>query len=154
LAKKSIEGQWGGYRKPGNPASVSGPGALAKRTDGTPAIGSAGGEDYGEAQALKDLQRDTPTQSVSAGGNPGGGGGGMAMPAPTPFDAPGSMDTPVTDGAALGDGAGLSALGLDPKTESRNLSPGMIQLMLAASQRRDASPSFRKLVRRAIAERG
>lgn len=154
MAKATIAGQHGGYRRPGNPASVSGPGALAKRTDGTPAIGSAGGEDYGEAQALKDLQRQSPTQSVSAGGNPGGGGGGMAMPAPTPFDAPSTSDTPVTDGAALGDGAGLSALGLDPKNESRNLSPGMINLMLAASQRRDASPSFRKLVRRAIVERG
>lgn len=153
MAKKSIEGQWGGYRKPGNPASVSGPGALAKRTDGTPAIGSAGGEDYGEAQALHDLQRDTPTQSVSAGGSPGGGGG-MAMPAPTPFDAPSGSETPVTDGAALGAGAGVSALGLDSKTESRSLSPGMIQLMLAASQRRGASPSFRKLVRGAIVERG
>lgn len=156
MAKATIAGQHGGYRKPGNPASVSGPGALAKRTDGTPAIGSAGGEDYGEAQALKDLQRGTPTQSVSAGGNPGGGGGGggMAMPPPTPFDAPSTSATPVTDGAALGDGAGLEALGLDPGAESRSLSPGMIQLMLAASQRRGASPSFRRMVRGAIAERG
>lgn len=153
MAKQSIAGQHGGYRRPGNPASVSGPGALAKRTDGTPAIGSAGGEDYGEAQALKDLQRDTPTQSVSAGGNPGRSGG-MAMPTPTPFDAPSSNPLPVTDGAALGPGAGPEALGLDPKNESRNLSPGMIQLLLAASQRRDASPSFRKMVRGAIVERG
>lgn len=153
MAKQTIAGQHGGYRKPGNPASVSGPGALAKRTDGTPAIGSAGGEDYGEAQALKDLQRDTPTQSVSAGGNPGRGGG-IAMPMPTPFDAPSTTETPVTDGAALGDGSGPEALGLDSQAESRNLSPGMVQLMLAASQRRDASPSLRRLVRRAIVERG
>ena len=154
MAKKEIAGQWGGYRRPSNPAAASGPGALAKRTDGTPAIGSAGGEDYGEAQALKDLQREAPTQTTSAGGGTPGGGGGMSMPSPTPFDAPGSTETPITNGAALGDGAGVDALGLDPAEENRRLSPGMIQLMVAASQRPDASPSFRRLVRRAIADRG
>ena len=154
MAKKEIAGQWGGYRRPSNPAAASGPGALAKRTDGTPAIGSAGGEDYGEAQALKDLQRSAPTQSTSAGGGTPGGGSGMQMPMPTPFDAPGSTETPITDGTPLGDGVGPDALGLDPANETKNLSPGMIRLMVAASQRADASPSFRRLVRRAIAERG
>lgn len=153
MAKQTIQGQAGGYRKPSNPAAVSGPGALAKRTDGTPAIGSAGGEDYGEGQALKDLQRSAPTQSSSAGGGtPGGGPAALAMPSPVPFDAEGD-DSPITSGAALGPGAGPDALGLDPRSETRNLPEGMIQLMLAASQRADASPSFRKYVRRAIADR-
>lgn len=152
MAKQSIAGAHGGYRKPSNPAAVSGPGALAKRTDGTPAIGSAGGEDYGEAQALKDLQRTAPTQSRSAGGNPGAASAPVAMPAPTGFDAPGD-DSPVTSGASLGAGPGTDALGLDPDEETRGLSNGMMQLMLAASQRPGASPSFRRLVRRGLAAR-
>ena len=151
MAKQTIQGQAGGYRKPSNPAAVSGPGALAKRTDGTPAIGSAGGEDYGDAQALKDLQRQAPLQSSSAGG---GGAPPVSPSAPRPvgFDAPGD-DSPVTSGAALGAGPGADALGLDPDAETRNLSDGMMQLMLAASQRPNASPSFRRLVWRGLAAR-
>ena len=150
MAKQTIAGQNGGYRRPSHAAAVSGPGALAKRTDGTPAIGSAGGEDYGEAQALKDLQREAPTQTRSAGGS--GPSLAPAAPAPMGFDAPGD-DSPVTSGAAMGEGPGSEALGLDPRDESRNLSEGMVQLMLAAAQRSGSSPSLRRLVRRTIAQR-
>jgi hypothetical protein len=153
MAKQTIAGQAGGYRRPSNPAAVSGPGALAKRTDGTPAIGSAGGEDYGEAQALKDLQRSAPTQSQSAGGGTPGGGASVPMPSPTPFDAEGDPNTPITSGVGVGAGVGPEALGLDAKTETRNLPPGMVQLILAASQRSGASKAFRTMVRRAIADR-
>jgi hypothetical protein len=152
MAKQTIAGQAGGYRKPGNPAAVSGPGGLSKRTDGTPAIGSAGGEDYGEAQALKDLQRAAPTQSRSAGGGGGGAAAPVSTPPPMGFDAPGD-DSPVTSGAALGEGPGSEALGLDPDEETRNMSEGMIQLMVSAAQRPNASPSFRRLVRRALVAR-
>jgi hypothetical protein len=48
---------------------------------------------------------------------------------------------------------GPEALGLDAKTETRNLPPGMVQLILAASQRSGASKAFRTMVRRAIADR-
>ena len=151
MAKQTIEGQHGGYRRPSKSAAASGPGALAKRTDGTPAIGSAGGEDYGDGQALKDLQRQAPLQSHSSGG---GGGASLAPSAPAPigFDAPGD-ESPVTSGATLGAGVGPEALGLDPGEEDRNLSPGMVQLMVTAAQRPNASPSFRRLVRRALVAR-
>ena len=58
----------GGYRKPGNPAPVSGPGALSRRTDGGPIQGAmeipANGK-YGERKALQEMQSSAPMQ-----GNP------------------------------------------------------------------------------------
>jgi hypothetical protein len=58
----------GGYRKPGKPAPVSGPGALSRRTDGGPTQAaqriSSGGK-YGERKALRELQSSAPMQ-----GNP------------------------------------------------------------------------------------
>ena len=151
MAKVEVAGQHGGYRRPSNAAPASGPGALAKRTDGTPAIGSAGGEDYGEGQALKDLQRQAPMQSQSAGSG-SGPSGTPSTPAPIPFDAPGD-DSPVTSGAALGAGPGTEALGLDPNQGYRDLPEGMVQLMIAAAQRQNASRDFRRLVRKALIER-
>lgn len=48
----------GGYRKPNNPAPVSGPGALSRRTDGGPTQGAmpipAG--QYGERKQLQEMQ--------------------------------------------------------------------------------------------------
>lgn len=104
----------GGYRQPGNPAPVSGPGALSKRTDGGPGqpVRAPSGGKYGERQELEQLQQAAP---VSA--SPGGDVGAPEMADLTAdlvgFDA-GSQepDTPVTAGAMLGDGPGLEALGL------------------------------------------
>lgn len=52
----------GGYRKPNNPAPVSGPGALSRRTDGGPTQGAkemSGGQ-YGERQEMQSLQTSAP----------------------------------------------------------------------------------------------
>lgn len=104
----------GGYRQPGNPAPVSGPGALSKRTDGGPGqpVRVPSGGKYGERQELEQMQQAAPV-SASPGGDVG---------APQPvditegligLDAPTQMpDEPVTAGAAMGDGPGLEALGL------------------------------------------
>ena len=58
----------GGYRKPANPAPVSGPGKLSRRTDGGPIQGakeiSSGGK-YGERKELAELQSGAAMQ-----GNP------------------------------------------------------------------------------------
>ena len=106
----------GGYRQPSNPAPVSGPGALSKRTDGggpgnqQPVRVPTGGS-YGEATSLQGLQEAAPL-----GGSPGGEGGllaGLALPQGPGFGAATQQpDTPVTDGAALCAGAGTAALGL------------------------------------------
>lgn len=109
----------GGYRQPANPAPVSGPGALSRRTDGGPGqpVRAPSGGKYGERQELEQLQQSAPV-SASPGGDVG---------APTPadvaadvvgFDAPSQMpDTPVTAGADMGEGPGMEALGLPSQTD-------------------------------------
>lgn len=97
----------GGYRKPNNPAPVSGPGALSRRTDGGPVQAakemSAGGK-YGERKALMEMQQAAPMQ-----GNPT-----PSVPAPkitmprqpvtnlfAPTERP---EEPITAGAPVGPG--------------------------------------------------
>jgi hypothetical protein len=52
----------GGYQKPRNPAPVSGPGKLSRRTDGGPqAIANIGaGGKYGERKAMQEMQAAAP----------------------------------------------------------------------------------------------
>jgi hypothetical protein len=89
----------GGYRRPANPAPVSGPGALSRRTDGNQPVMPTSGLPYGENQALDAIQ--------SAARMPQMGGGGM--PAIVPLDAPSEFPRePITAGAAFGPGPGPS----------------------------------------------
>lgn len=98
----------GGYQKPSNPAAVSGPGALSRRTDGGPqAIQAipAGGK-YGERKAMQEIQSSAPMA-----GNP--------IPTPKPqIPVPGLFDQtqnpaePVTSGSIAGPGPGPEALSL------------------------------------------
>jgi hypothetical protein len=115
----------GGYQRPSNPAPVSGPGALSRRTDGGPSqpVRVPSGGKYGERQELENLQQSAPL-SESPGGDVG---------APEPadltadligFDMPSQMpDEPVTAGAPSGDGPGLEVLGLpnQPDEDLRRL---------------------------------
>lgn len=110
----------GGYRQPGNPAPVSGPGALSRRTDGGPGgkqpIQVPTGGSYGDAKQLQQLQQNAPL-----GASPGGDEAapmGLALPPGVDFGAESQQpDVPVTDGAAMGAGAGLEALGLTPQSD-------------------------------------
>jgi hypothetical protein len=105
----------GGYRQPGSPAPVSGPGALSKRTDGGPGkqpIRTPSGGAYGERQALEQLQQAAPV-SASPGGDVGAPQTADLTADLVGFDAPTQMpDEPVTAGAPTGAGPGLEALGL------------------------------------------
>lgn len=72
----------GGKRTPKNPAPVSGPGRLARRTDGGPGqpVRSFPAEAYGQRQALASLQKAAPMAAggngvVAAGGPPAASGG-------------------------------------------------------------------------------
>lgn len=112
----------GGYRKPQHPAPASGPGRLAKRTDGGPTqkirdVPTSGGTP-GARKEIDALEHSAPLA---------GGGGQPPTPhvAPparsradvTPLNAPSNRpDEPVTAGADAGDGPGSAALGLqDPQ---------------------------------------
>ena len=91
--------QQGGYRKPSNPAPISGPGALSQRTDGgatQPATYMAG-LPYGQGQQNYDNQVAAPMA-----GNPI-----PQMEMPTPLMAPTSRpNEPITSGVDIGDGPG------------------------------------------------
>ena len=117
----------GGYRAPANPAPVSGPGSLSRRTDGGP--GKSNGRQpvaelpdaaYGEQAAFRSIQQGAPIQKVEppTGGAPGGAPQAGALP--PPLDAPtGRPGEPVTSGVDIGAGPGSDSLGLfDPSAAS------------------------------------
>ena len=87
----------GGYRKPANPAPVSGPGSLSRRTDGKqPVMNMAGGK-YGEKKQLREMQQGAPmSQQAST----------PAAPKVTEMFAPTQRpDEPITAGMPFGEGA-------------------------------------------------
>lgn len=101
----------GGMRRPAEPAAVSGPGALARRTDGGPATAQyVTGLPYGDGQDFYDLQTSAPlgaeaakTQMRSGSQAPQGGPSFTATPLFAPTQRP---DEPVTAGAPVGPGEG------------------------------------------------
>lgn len=105
----------GGYRKPNNPAPVSGPGRLSQRTDGGPmdkqpvrAMPSDG--QYGARKASVDMQSAAPM----AAAQPAAKGPALAGI----FDPTTKPNEPVTAGNILGAGAGPEALNLPNTTPS------------------------------------
>lgn len=92
-----MAGKHGGYRKPANPAPVSGPGALSERTDGGPTqpVMDVGGFEYGGRQDFVDIQGGAPMAAAEP------------LPAPTPLFAPTERPAePITAGAPVGPGPG------------------------------------------------
>jgi hypothetical protein len=102
----------GGMRRPSNPAPVSGPGALSRRTDGQGARYIAGGE-YGEGQEMMDLQTSAPmakSPEVRPRRRAAAPPAVEMGPAPTPLFAPTQRpDEPITAGAPFGPGPGPTA---------------------------------------------
>ena len=91
--------QKGGYRKPNNPAPISGPGSLSQRTDGglTQPATYISGLPYGQGQ-------ETYSNQVAA---PMAGNPVPQMEMPTPLMAPTARpNEPITTGVDIGDGAG------------------------------------------------
>lgn len=133
----------GGYRKPSNPAPVSGPGSLSRRTDGgagQPVRVAPGGE-YGSRQEMEQLQSGAEMQ---------GGGGAAPLPQPTPLTAPTERpDEPITAGAALGPGVGPEAAGIlsDEQATIEQLRPLLFSMETAANLP-GSNPQFRSFVRK------
>lgn len=99
--------QQGGYRKPTNPAPVSGPGSLSQRTDGGPTQPASyiPGLPYGQGQETYSNQ-----VAVKMAGNPV-----PQMDLPTALLAPTERpNEPVTAGIDRGAGPGSEALGKLP----------------------------------------
>jgi len=101
----------GGPRTPANPAPVSGPGSLSKRTDGRQPARWISGDQYGEGKENMDLQTSasmneavsTPmAPSLPSGpAGPAVDSGRSAIPLFAPTERP---DEPVTAGASVGPG--------------------------------------------------
>ena len=109
----------GGYRKPNNPASVSGPGALSRRTDGNPTQAAqyiAGGK-YGEGQELLNLQRQAPMAASATTAPMAATQVTSQKPILSIYDKTEYPEVPVTNGAELGPGAGPEILNV-PRTRS------------------------------------
>ena len=139
----------GGYRKPSQPAPVSGPGAGSKRTDGGPAqkLRDLPDAQYGEAATFRSLQDKAPlaqTPSAKAPRASSGGGAGSGL---IPMDAPSTRPSePITKGLGAG-GAGLG--GLDAAREAGDLDRlrRYLPALTEMATRPDATPGFINYVR-------
>lgn len=107
--------QQGGYRKPENPAPMSGPGALSQRTDGGPAQGAKyiSGLPYGQGQETYNQQTAAPMAA--------------AQPAPAAPTLPPMMslndmtqrpDEPLTAGLDIGEGPGSEVMNVPNRSQS------------------------------------
>lgn len=139
----------GGYRAPSSPAPVSGPGSLSQRTDGKQPIRVPTGGQYGDAQALQQAQQGAPMAESGGGADIPGLLAGLSLPEGVSGDAPSQQpDTPVTDGAALGAGAGLEALGLSqPKDDDMQALRQYLPVLEYMSSQPGASRAARNIVR-------
>lgn len=110
MAKETVPGQHGGYRKPSAPAAVSGPGKFSARTDGKPGaqpVRDVTGLPYGEGQAFSQLQGSAPM--ADSQGTPAAPP--FAGDAPTPLHAPTERpDEPITSGVDVGPGVGADQM--------------------------------------------
>lgn len=96
--------------------TVSGPGALSRRTDTGPTqkLRDLPDADYGEGATYKDLQQSAGL-GQSTGGDVNMAAGNPAAANVVGLGEPSMMaGTPVTDGANAGAGMGSEALGLVP----------------------------------------
>lgn len=151
----------GGYRRPANPAPVSGPGKLSRRTDGRQPQMIASGGDYGDRQEMQQLQGSAPMNGdLGSGGMAAGGGapaGGPDLSQIVPMGA--DSQRPAEDvfaGVSGGPGAGPSVAGqASPLTdEQRARLKSFLPVLVILASRDDADPNTRRLVRQMRAELG
>lgn len=143
----------GGYQAPANPATVSLPGRLSRRTDGGPSNPTQGRAQlpdaaYGEQMTF---QND---QAAPMAATPGPDQVNQPPPPDlsqvVPFGAPtGRPNEPVTAGADAGSGPGSSSLGLNADNDPAvaNLKASLPALELMANMP-NSGFAFRQFVRR------
>jgi len=105
----------GGYRRPGNPAPVSGPGKFSRRTDGGPQQGAkvAPGGKYGERKELMEQQQGAPMAAQQKVPNKAPGMDRKPLPL-VPLTAPTQRpDEPISMGSPFGPGPGPEMLGFE-----------------------------------------
>lgn len=138
----------GGYRQPSNPAPVSGPGAMSRRTDGGPATAYVPGLPYGEGQEVYDLQTSAKMGNTQAT-QPRSRGGAPDPSGIVPLGAPTQrLDEPLTEGNPLGPGAGPEVLPLAPSPGAKDVQAIARYLpeLRRAAARPDAPAGFKAFV--------
>jgi len=124
----------GGYRKPRNPAPVSGPASMSRRTDGGPSdpqpLRSLPGADYGEGKEFKEIQQGAPMPTAPSPG------GGMSPP-PSLFAPTQKPAQPVTSGVAAGEGSNITPA---QRQQTRSLSE-----ILARAAERDNTGYYERM---------
>lgn len=140
----------GGYRRPSNPAPVSGPGKFSRRTDGQPIMDAPGG-DYGDRQDLHQLQQGAP---LASSGGASQAPAGIDLSGVVPLSAPSAQpDVPVTAGADAGAGPGMDALGIpDAKKADAQYLAKYLPAFIAQAGRDDAPPGYIAWVKKLIAQ--
>jgi len=144
----------GGYRKPSQPAPVSGPGALSRRTDGGAGqpVRPVTGLPYGENQALNEIQGAAPMAAASAN-NSMPASAASDVPAPTPLLAGTERPSePLTEGNPMGAGSDDSVLskGSFRKESSQDLAAikeRWLPSLMRTAQGDNIPPSFVRFVR-------
>lgn len=136
-------GQHGGYRRPENPAPVSGPGAASRRTDGGIADKKALSRElpdakYGEQQDFGEIQAGAPMNAAP-------------LPQAVPLGAPTNRpDEPVTAGNPLGPGIGPMAAGVSQAGANQQDAEALVRmlpLLEFVANQPGSAPSTRSLVR-------
>jgi hypothetical protein len=126
----------GGYQRPSNPAPVSGPGPLSKRTDGGPGQAKQQLPDaaYGEQKDFQSIQGGAPM----AGGRPPVSVTGLGEPTQRPGE-------PVTHGSPSGPGGGPQSVGMARTlSQESDMDARQIASYLPALQRMANQPGVPK----------
>ena len=150
----------GGYRAPSNPAPVSGPGSLSRRTDGRQPVQDLPNAKYGENAAFRAAQGGAPMS-----GDIGSGGSAASAATPglpdlsniVPMDAPSQFPgQPVTAGLSGGPGAGPAVPGgPSPLTEEqKERLKRYLPVLVVLASRDDVDVNTRRFVRQLRAELG
>lgn len=141
--------EWGGKRVPRNPAPVSGPGRMSRRTDGGPQQTKAEmtGMGYGENADFQEIQAGAPMaaapSATPARGRKGSAPSGSVTA--TPLFAPTSRpDEPITAGAPFGPGPGAAPTAIKPTASLAET----LELLLPYDETGDIAELFDMAVRR------
>jgi hypothetical protein len=145
---------WGGKRTPRRPAPVSGPGQLSQRTDGGPQQVQANisGMDYGDNQAMENLQSSAPMSASRSAGSPRARAreaGSAAQQATQLFSPSQRPDEPLTAGAPFGPGDGPPSIPNSSQqaiADAKTIAKYLPDLMRIAEQP-DTPDGFKRFVR-------
>src|SRR4249919_3859914 len=148
----------GGYRRPSNPAPVSGPGALSKRTDGRQPVSDLPNAKYGENAAYREAQQGAPMSQTPGQATPGGMGMMPDLSGIVPLGAPTQRpNEPLTAGLPGGPGAGPSAPAIPAPQMSaaqRQRLQSYLPVLTVLASMPDADPATKQYVRSLRADLG